>query len=105
MSAVSKKVMPPSYAASMIERAVGSSTWPPKVIVPRQSLDTWSPVRPKRVYCMGARYRRRYVGFVLALGLLAVGCAVPGPAEGGPAPDPQQATSTTAAVRRVRSVR
>lgn len=40
---------------------------------------------------------------MLALGLLSAGCAVPGPAEDGSKPRPQAPTSTTVAVRTVRT--
>ena len=45
-SAVSKKSIPPSAALSMTANAVASSLCSPKVIVPRQSRDTFSPFRP-----------------------------------------------------------
>src|SRR5262245_5578983 len=48
------KLTPRSAAASRIRRAVGSSLWPAKVIVPRQISDTFKPVRPSRRWFMDA---------------------------------------------------
>src|SRR5262245_15760462 len=45
--------MPPSKARSMIANDVGSSHCSPKVMVPRHSGVTRSPVRPSWRYCMG----------------------------------------------------
>src|SRR5262249_51269810 len=43
---------PRSAATSKIRRAVASSLWPAKVIVPRQTSETFKPVRPSRRYFM-----------------------------------------------------
>ena len=51
-SAVSRKVMPASAAASRMATEAGSSHWKPNVIVPRHSRDTRSPVRPNRTCSM-----------------------------------------------------
>src|SRR4051794_12894049 len=47
-------VMPPSAALSRMAKDVGSSHWKPNVIVPRHSVETCRPVRPKRVCSMPA---------------------------------------------------
>src|SRR6185295_2052123 len=49
-SAVSKKVMPPAAARSMMAADAGSSHCNPNVMVPRHRRDTGSPVRPRRTW-------------------------------------------------------
>src|ERR1700736_1229598 len=46
-SAVSRKCMPRSQARSSTAKAAFSSTWEPKIMVPRQSRLTCSPLRPR----------------------------------------------------------
>ena len=56
MSAVSKKLIPASSAASMMLWLVGSSVCQPKFIVPRARRLTFAPVRPRWAYCMSVSY-------------------------------------------------
>ncbi len=56
-SELSMKSMPPSAARSRMATAVLSSDCSPKVIVPRQSLETCRPVRPSLTCSIAARYR------------------------------------------------
>src|SRR5262245_13714847 len=44
--------MPPAAARSRMARELDSSHCSPKVMVPRQSRETGSPVRPRRTYCI-----------------------------------------------------
>lgn len=52
------KVTPAAAAVSRIAREVGSSHWNPKVIVPRHSRDTWSPVLPSRTWSIRGPLRQ-----------------------------------------------
>jgi hypothetical protein len=47
-SAVSKKLIPMSRQARNMRAEVVSSASPPKDMVPKQSWDTCTPVRPRR---------------------------------------------------------
>src|SRR5688500_19362570 len=58
-SAVSKKLIPISCAWSISACASFSGVNGPKFIVPRHSRDTFKPVRPREVYCMGRILRGR----------------------------------------------
>jgi hypothetical protein len=51
-SAVSMKLTPWSRALAMMRRDVGSSVAPPNIIVPRQRVDTFTPLRPSVRYSM-----------------------------------------------------
>jgi len=51
-SAVSKKLMPMSRQARNMRAEVALSASPPKDIVPKQSWDTCTPVRPRTRYFM-----------------------------------------------------
>src|SRR5450756_1736432 len=51
--AVSKKLIPASWAKSMMEWAAGSSVCGPKFMVPRHRRETDRPERPRWVYFMG----------------------------------------------------
>src|SRR3954454_22455252 len=55
MSAVSTKLMPASSARWMMRIESVWSVLPqaPNIIVPRQSFETWTPVRPRGRYSMG----------------------------------------------------
>jgi len=55
-SAVSKKLTPRSRTALNIVAEAASSASPPKDMVPKQSWETWTPVRPKARYFMGEVY-------------------------------------------------
>src|SRR3954452_21683129 len=46
------KLIPASRAPAMMRPDVGSSVWPPNIIVPRQSGETFRPDRPSLRYSM-----------------------------------------------------
>ena len=54
--AVSKKLMPASRPALYIAAEALSSASPPNDMVPKQSCETWTPVRPRGLYFMRALY-------------------------------------------------
>src|SRR5215218_1192408 len=64
MSAVSTKLMPASSARWMMRIESSWSVLPqaPNIIVPRQSFETWTPVRPSGRYSMGVLSLRSEVG-------------------------------------------
>src|SRR3954470_18492046 len=63
MSAVSTKLMPASSARWMTRTESSWSGLPqaPNIIVPRQSFETWTPVRPSGRYSMGISFESRAV--------------------------------------------
>src|ERR1035437_10297504 len=68
--AVSKKLIPASWAESMIKWAAGSSVSGPKFMVPRHRRETDRPERPRWVYCMGEVLFNAGVGYWVSLWLL-----------------------------------
>jgi len=58
-SALSKKLMPALRQALYMEAEVASSASPPKDMVPKQSSETITPVRPRGLCFMGAVYLGR----------------------------------------------
>src|SRR5271154_2017681 len=70
-SELSRNVIPPVDARSMIANEVASSHWYPNVIVPRQSLETFKPVEPSRTCCKSSSsYANRITRYVEKIKIL-----------------------------------